>query len=728
MKGHRILYSTEKRKKVKMKKRRRKEEIREFALERMVKEPDILISDRYSDFFECFQFLKTFSCPSDEIICHYLKELVVDLDAKRKCNLCIYVTPRMENKRRHMSFTHQGVHWPCNLCKYRAHVKGFLMQHKRGVHERSKFHCNLYSYSVSPNEKLKKHVEIKCRKYQYLVYLVQNQHSGMMGLKKGSSNRIISFISHPTEVNEVKEYESISNVIQMKCENCYFIRKGKSSLKDHRYKEHDGIRFLCEWSGYDTGQKDNLKSHMRLEKIFECCKLEPETGGERKKENVNYCSICSCLISKSGELIRHAETGHAETGHAKTGHARTDHPDSCGKVFYKETDCGKSFRRPYGSEFVIMDDASHRIQGVKCDQCSIEFDTVENLDKHLDVSHRKHQRGSNPLNNIVLVGSKENEVNPLESLKNLRQNRSDNIKQYNCFSCDHQATSTKRLFLHLTRNQGHFTKNDVSEKCYTCDNTFADFGQLMRHRKSSLPLSVNPCRHFAEGNCRHGENCWYIHAPDKVDLKLDYEREDMIDMQSENKQSFQIEMRLSSAVDEYGRNDYLSPVKIRSETAEYIKDIKFDNTEANVFESLCLFLKSFSSKGILDRHCVYPRLLMDLSDFSLVLRMLSYVLRMCGMLRYKGIDMGYSLETNKEDSFFNIAKTDKTRVESKELKYLMKAGCGVHFFVCLIAEVKSMFISPHAISLTINSVLLRKLFDFCHAQKREISPFAIVKG
>ena len=93
---------------------------------------------------------------------------------------------------------------------------------------------------------------------------------------------------------------------------------------------------------------------------------------------------------------------------------------------------------------------------------------------------------------------------------------------------------------------------------------------------------------------------------------------------------------------------------------------------------------------------------------------------MCGMLRYKGIDMGYSLETNKEDSFFNIAKTDKTRVESKELKYLMKAGCGVHFFVCLIAEVKSIFISPHAISLTINSVLLRKLFDFCHAQKREI--------
>ena len=188
-------HSTEKRKTVKMRRRRRrKEEVREFALERMVKEPDTLISDRYSDLFECFQFLKTFFCPSDEIICHYLKELVeenfdanikdyiLDQHARRKCNPCIYVTPRMENKRRHMSFTHQGVHWPCNLCKYRAHVKGFLMQHKRGVHERSKFHCNLYSYSVSPNEKLKKHVEIKCHKYQYLVYLVQNR--GMMGLKR----------------------------------------------------------------------------------------------------------------------------------------------------------------------------------------------------------------------------------------------------------------------------------------------------------------------------------------------------------------------------------------------------------------------------------------------------------------------------------------------------------------------------------------------------------------
>ena len=72
------------------------------------------------------------------------------------------------------------------------------------------------------------------------------------------------------------------------------------------------------------------------------------------------------------------------------------------------------------------------------------------------------------------------------------------------------------MFLHLTRNQGHFTNDDVREKCYTCDSVFADFGQLMKHRKLSHPLSVNPCRHFTEGNCRHGDNCWYIHSPNKV--------------------------------------------------------------------------------------------------------------------------------------------------------------------------------------------------------------------
>ena len=68
------------------------------------------------------------------------------------------------------------------------------------------------------------------------------------------------------------------------------------------------------------------------------------------------------------------------------------------------------------------------------------------------------------------------------------------------------------MYLHLGRNKGHYTKDDVREKCYTCDNVFTDFGHLMKHRKLSHPLSVNPCRHFSEGNCRHGDNCWYIHA------------------------------------------------------------------------------------------------------------------------------------------------------------------------------------------------------------------------
>ena len=84
----------------------------------------------------------------------------------------------------------------------------------------------------------------------------------------------------------------------------------------------------------------------------------------------------------------------------------------------------------------------------------------------------------------------------------------------------------KRLYLHLIRNKGHYTKDDITEKCYTCDNVFTDFGQLMKHRKLSHPLSVNPCRHFAEGNCRHGDYCWYIHASDKVAPKEVF-REDL---------------------------------------------------------------------------------------------------------------------------------------------------------------------------------------------------------
>ena len=116
---------------------------------------------------------------------------------------------------------------------------------------------------------------------------------------------------------------------------------------------------------------------------------------------------------------------------------------------------------------------------------------------------------------------------------------------------------------------------------------------------------------------------------------------------------------------------------------------------------------------------LYQRLLLDLSDFGLSLRTLACVLRVCRRFRSKGADIDYSLEKNIADVFCILVKADQSRFKPQNVKYLVKAECGVLFFIRHIVEVQNIFTSPHAVFLESNSVLLRKLFDFCHVQRGE---------
>ena len=118
-------------------------------------------------------------------------------------------------------------------------------------------------------------------------------------------------------------------------------------------------------------------------------------------------------------------------------------------------------------------------------------------------------------------------------------------------------------------------------------------------------------------------------------------------------------------------------------------------------KDLCNQLKLITkTKGTLDEHwitpnfelseyCsnytlgddVYQRILLDLSNFGLSLRTLACVLRVCKRFKSGKADMDYSLEKNIADAFCILVKADQSRFKPQNVKYLMKAECGVLFFI-----------------------------------------------
>lgn len=160
---------------------------------------------------------------------------------------------------------------------------------------------------------------------------------------------------------------------------------------------------------------------------------------------------------------------------------------------------------------------------LKCNSCSIEFGTEENLKKHMESKHKvtkdTNTRDSGPPT-AQPPGEKQSKTNaqsrPPLNVKNSKE------RNYNCESCDFQATgqgSSKALLKHSV-DTGHKT-NSLEEKCYTCDKVCKTFTDLMIHRREEHQDKINKCRYFLDNTCRFGHRCWYSHDQDKKNDKKD---------------------------------------------------------------------------------------------------------------------------------------------------------------------------------------------------------------
>ena len=97
-------------------------------------------------------------------------------------------------------------------------------------------------------------------------------------------------------------------------------------------------------------------------------------------------------------------------------------------------------------------------------------------------------------------------------------------EEWTCNNCDYQTNTGPALLNHL-KAAGHQPSENIKDKsklfqdyrqCYTCKLGFDGYWNLMNHRKNIHP-SNKKCRNFP-GNCTRGDECWYVHAEELMDV------------------------------------------------------------------------------------------------------------------------------------------------------------------------------------------------------------------
>ena len=172
-----------------------------------------------------------------------------------------------------------------------------------------------------------------------------------------------------------------------------------------------------------------------------------------------------------------------------------------------------------------------------CTDCGKEFDTKTNFEKHKE---RNHSIPLDKLDKTTVAESIPSSSASDDSTKNTRiplvtldlskndtlpgnpavKDKLQNIRgrrQYNCHDCLFEGNSSKNLLRH-SRESGHRNVDDLTERCFACDEKLANFDELMQHRRYKHLDSINSCRFFREGNCRFQSNCWYRHDSPRAEI------------------------------------------------------------------------------------------------------------------------------------------------------------------------------------------------------------------
>ena len=186
-------------------------------------------------------------------------------------------------------------------------------------------------------------------------------------------------------------------------------------------------------------------------------------------------------------------------------------------INHKCEKCGLEFN----SEINYEEHKNFHDFSFNCSNCDYICDSWSNLLEHIESQHTRVTVKDKF--ECTKCGKRFNARDDLdEHMKAIHGERA-NIEDWNCDDCSFGDSCPTELMKHLQITT-HQPSKHIKDKrkvfldykqCYTCKKDFDGYINLMNHRKQVHP-SNKICKYFSEGDCRHGEECWYVHELNEI--------------------------------------------------------------------------------------------------------------------------------------------------------------------------------------------------------------------
>ena len=289
--------------------------------------------------------------------------------------------------------------------------------------------------------------EITSKKKKKMVVVNRDNNHFNLLVPKEKKNETSEDKQKVDEVGEVEEVEEVEEMEEV--EEAGEVEEVEEEVEEVReveeVEEGEEVEKVEKVEEADQEKKDSTKEKAVLNM---CCgkKIkELEAKVEYLIREFSNLKKTKCM-EKKGKTNEVAETKTVEN---KTSHER-EKPTTKSKKIKSKQDKAK-----------------------KCDVCENEFDQDEELQKHLEKDHKP--KG-----------------------------------QFNCDNCDMQATSFPHLKKHM-RLKGHYPSPSTKFDCRNCSETFTTYNDLMNHRRDKHEVK-KICRYFLTGKCNYTEEtCWFSH-------------------------------------------------------------------------------------------------------------------------------------------------------------------------------------------------------------------------
>ena len=140
----------------------------------------------------------------------------------------------------------------------------------------------------------------------------------------------------------------------------------------------------------------------------------------------------------------------------------------------------------------VMEKAAQSVK-LKCNECNFVATNDEELSVHINKNHSLSEEGRLDEELDLSVGPRY------------------------CNKCEHEAEDGYQLDAHIWTE--HDEENVEVFTCKYCDKDFTSLKDVMIHKKAMHIEKVSSCWHFSNGLCTYGdERCWFSHIESQSSL------------------------------------------------------------------------------------------------------------------------------------------------------------------------------------------------------------------